>query len=179
MIWLRIQIQEAAPIIGSDKATEYLTQIDPGATAQIPEGFTEQKIQADVKAALIGKLGLDPNVGSLNEHMIPLILPLEQRHGWSWISIGTTSEKVRLLILCKQWKQLLLMSRNEIYTAKDGSTFGTVPAAKNDTTKTFFPSFVRNQGNLLGQTNWRPDQDEQELTRRIEAHTGSSENTSQ
>ena len=131
-----------------------------------------KKIQADVKAALIGKLGLDPNVGSERAHdsvnpATRAATRMVMNKYRNYIREGKIADPVQAM------EAAIADVKNEIYTAKDGSTFGTVAAAKNDTTKTFFPAFVRNQGNLLGQTNWRPDQDEQELTRRIEAHTGS------
>ena len=166
-------IREAAPIIGSEKANEFIESIKPGATAQLPEGFTKEKIQSELKQALIAKLGLDQNIGSERAHdsVNPASRAATQmaiNKYRSYISGGKIADPDQAM------ENALADVKNEIFKAGVGDTFGTVPAANSDTTKTFFPSFVRNQGNLLNQTNWKPDADEQELTRRIESHNGAT-----
>ena len=167
----RAQIQEAAPIIGTAKANEYLEAISPGSTAQIPEGFTREKIEKELTSALTSKLLKNPNVGSQRAH--------ESLYPAARVAYTMTMNKYRAYMKegaiaspQQAMENAIMDVRNEISTANEGDTFGVVPAAQNSTDMSFFPSFTRNQGNLMQQTGWQPDADEQELTRRVNAHTG-------
>ena len=153
------QIQDNAAVLGEDRASALVEMIQPGATAQLPEGLTAKDAKPELMRALTNKLIKDPSVDSSKAHE-------------SIFAAYRTAEKLRL----NKFRSYVKDGMSEDLAAEtatadilqkissdgDNETFGTLPGAEG-TGSTLFPAFTRNTD--LG--SWSPTPNEDQLNTAI------------